>query len=184
MDPRDAGAELARADALRDHLAGALRLPGWFHESIGAAVAVQIGVTAFALSRSSSPTAATVALLLGGVAVFVVVAAVQLQRFRRLNGVWVGGLASQAVLGTSTLSSVVYAASLAGAGWAALAGLWWLATIATVAGGIGYAVSGRRWWAAYLRHPEQHARGESTAYVVGVVVLCLLGLAVLLVSSR
>jgi hypothetical protein len=181
MDPNDAGAELARAEALRARLTGTLRLPGWFHESIGAAVALQVGTAAYTVSRPSAGAAA-VAILVAGVAVFAAVAALQLQRFRRLNGVWVGGLATRAVLGTSTLSSLVYAGSLAAADWAALSGPWWLAALAAVAGGVGYAVSGRLWWAAYLRDPERHARAESRLYLIGVVVVALVGLVVLLVG--
>src|SRR4249919_849112 len=108
-DPRDVAAELADAEAMRSELAGSLRLPSWFHASIGAAISVQIGTATYTLATPG----ASVLVLVAGLLVFATVAAVQLARFRGLNGVWVGGLASRAVLGTSTLSSIVYAGSLA-----------------------------------------------------------------------
>jgi hypothetical protein len=181
MDPRDAGSQLAAAEALRSQLTGGLRLPTWFHSSIGAAVAIQIG-TAAMVPAGPGPGLTGIVVLIAGVAVFVVVAAVQLLRFRRLNGVWIGGLASRAVLGTATLSSAVYAASLAAAFWAGLAGLWWLSVLAAAAGGAGYALSGRRWWAAYQRDPVTNAQGESPVYVTGIVVLAIAALVVLMVG--
>jgi hypothetical protein len=181
MDPRDAGSQLAEAEAVRSRLAGRLRLPTWFHSSIGAAVAIQIGTTAI-VPAGPGPGLPGFLILAGGVAVFVAVAAVQLARFRRLNGVWVGGLASRAVLGTATLSSCVYAVSLAASLWAGLAGLWWLSVLAAAAGGAGYALSGRRWWAAYQRDPVKNAQGESTIYLASIVVLALVALVVLVLG--
>jgi hypothetical protein len=181
MEPGDAGAELARAVALRARLAQSLRLPSWFHESIGAAIAVQVGATAYTLVQPSA-SVGSVAVLVAGLLVFGVVAAVQLQRFRRLNGVWLGGLASRSVLGTSTPSSLVYAASLASACWAASSGSGWLAAIAAVAGGIGYAVVGRLWWAAYHREPAKNARGEPAVFAAGVFLLALFAFVVVAVG--
>jgi hypothetical protein len=181
MDPGDAGAELARAEASGARLVDTLRLPSWFHESIGAAIAVQVGTAAYTVAQPSE-SVGSVAVLVAGILVFGVVAAVQLQRFRRLNGVWLGGLASRSVLGTSTPSSLVYAASLASACWAALSGLGWIAAIAAVAGGIGYAVGGRLWWGAYHREPVKNARGESAFYVAGVLLLAVLAFVVLAVG--
>ncbi len=180
-DPFDAAAELARAEAMRAHLADALRLPSWFHEAIGAALALQIGTTAYALADPAPGISGVVALVVG-LAVFAGVAGVQLLRFRRLNGVWVRGLAGRVVLGTSTASSLVYAASMSVAVWASMSGQWWLVVGASLAGGVGYAWSGRRWWASYRSGPEQHAGTESAAYLLGAVVLGLAGLAVLVVG--
>jgi hypothetical protein len=170
MEPGHAAAELARAEQMRAVLTRSLHLPSGFHESIGAAVAVQIAATSYALTRSTMGVA-VLAPLVGGVVVFVVVAAVQLERFRRLNGVWVGGLASRAVLGSSHLSSTAYGASLAASGWAASSGLGWLAVTAAAVGGTCYALIGRRWWAAYLREPAQHAQGPSLLYAAGSFVV-------------
>jgi hypothetical protein len=175
MEPRDAAAELARAEGMRAGLTSTLRLPSGFHESIGAAVAVQVATTAYAVGQTRV-SAGTVAVLVAGVAVFGVVAVVQLMRFRRSNGVWVGGLASRAVLGSTNLASVVYAASLAAAGWAALSGRWWLTVLAAAAGGAGYALSARHWWATYLRDPVKNARGQSALYAAGCLVVALAAL--------
>ena len=45
--------------------------------------------------------------------------------------------------------------------WAALVGQWWLVVLASVAGGVGYAVSARLWWRDYQRDPAAHAHGDS-----------------------
>ena len=177
-DPRDVAAELADAEAMRAQLAGSLRLPSWFHASIGAAISVQIATTTYTLATPG----ASVLVLVAGLLVFATVAAVQLARFRGLNGVWVGGLASRAVLGTSTLSSIVYAGSLAAAVWAGLAGLGWLAALAAAAGGIGYATCERRWWNAYLRDPAEHARAEPPRYLAGLAIVAVLGMVALLLG--
>lgn len=177
-DPRDLAAELAHAEELRASLTETLRLPSRFHESIGVAIAVQISTTAYALAGGRGAGL----VLIAGLVVFAVVAGIQLGRFRRLNGVWVGGLASRAVFGTSTLSSVVYAGALAAAVWAALVGLWWLVPAAALLGGGGYAASERRWWQAYLRDPEHHARAEPPRYLAGLAILAVVGMAVLMVS--
>ena len=177
-DPRDVGGELAEAEAMRSLLAGSLRLPSWFHELIGAAIAVQIGTTTYTLARPG----ASVLVLIAGLLVFAAVAGVQLARFRTLNGVWVGGLASRAVLGTSTFSAVVYAGALAAAVWAGLVGRGWLAALAAAAGGIGYAICERRWWNEYLRDPEEHARAEPPRYLAGLAIVAVLGMAALLLG--
>ena len=175
--PGDAGSQLAAAEALRTQLTRTLRLPSWFHESIGAAVAFQVGTIAYAVSRPSVG-AAVITVLVAGVVVFAAVAAVQLARFRRLNGVWVGGLASRAVLGSSTLSSIVYAVFLSAAVGAGMAGLWWLSVLAAAGGGAGYALSGRHWWAAYQREPAKNAHGEPLLIAAGAFVVALTGFVV------
>ena len=51
--PSDPAAELAAAEAARQRLTGSLRLPSWFHTSLGAAVAVQVGAAAYGIAEHS-----------------------------------------------------------------------------------------------------------------------------------
>ena len=184
MSPENARAALDQAAAGPSRLAGSLRLPSYFHTSIGAAIAVQIATTAWALNGDHRTDAVTAVVVLGlGLAAFIAVAGVQLARFRSLNGAWVSGLASRVVLGTSTLTSVVYAAGLAVAVWAGIAGLPWLLAIVSVVTGAAYAESGRRWWTAYQADPGGRARGGTTVELVALAALAVAGLA-LLVANR
>lgn len=176
----EAAAALIGAEASRAQLAGGLVLPSWFTTSIGAAIALQIGTAAVGLG-DGSPWAWWA--LAAGLAVFVVVGAVQLARFRRRNGVWLGGLASRVVLGTGTLASSAYAVALGAAIWAAFEAQWGLVAVASSAGGAAYALGGRRWLATYRTAPEAHGRGESAAWLA-VVSLAALGGLVLLVLGR
>jgi hypothetical protein len=121
-------------------------------------------------------------LQLGGAALFVAVAGLQLARFRSANGVWLGGLASKVVLGTATSASVSYGAALAGAIWAAYRDRPWLAVACAVLGGGAYALGGRRWLATYRARPSEHARGESPAVLAAIAVVALVGLAVLVAA--
>jgi hypothetical protein len=121
--------------------------------------------------------------LAAGLAMFAAVAGVQLARFRRLNGVWLGGFASRVVLGTGTLASASYAIALGAAIWAAYDARWWLVTFWAVAGGAAYALSGRRWLGAYRAQPAVHGRGESAAWLALLGVTALAGLALLLINS-
>jgi hypothetical protein len=178
--PSDPGGELAAAEGARQRLAAALRLPSWFHTSLGVAVAVQIGAAAYGIEGQ---TGQRMLVLVAGCLVFLAVAGVQVARFRRLNGVRVDGLVSRAVMGTSNLSSVVYAAGFAGAVWAAFEGQPWWAAAAAVGGGTGYAASAHLWWRGYQADPAVHARAESRATVLGYGLLTLAGL-VLLVALR
>lgn len=164
----DPTADLAAAEAARTRLSRRLRLPSGFHASLGAAIAVQVGATAYALVDQ---TAARMLVLVAGALVFLAVALVQVARFRRLNGVRVEGLVSRAVFGTSTRSSVLYAAGLAAAVWAAFEGLGWLAAAASVATGAAYAASAHLWWRDYQLDPAGHARAESrtTLLLYGLV---------------
>lgn len=177
--PSDPAADLAAAESARQRLTSSLRLPSWFHTSIGIATAVQIGTAAFGVSEGGGPRMAAVPV---GIVVFVAVAVVQLVRFRRLNRARVDGLFSRAVLGTSYRSSLAYTAGFAGALWAAFAEQWWVAGVAAAAGGLAYAVSARLWWQDYLRDPAAHAQGESRAALalIGCVALAgVVGMAVL-----
>jgi hypothetical protein len=175
--PEDAAAALAEAEASRTQLAGALVLPSFFYAAIGAAAAVQVATSAFSITddRVWAP------IRLGGVALFVLVAAIQMVRFRQLNGVRLGGLASRVVLGTATAASISYVLALGASSWAAFNRMWWLAAVCAVAGGAAYALSGRRWWRRYQGDPASHSRGESAGWiailgavaVAGVVLLML-----------
>ncbi len=171
--PAQASAALAAAEASRATLAEAIVLPSWFFTSIGAAITVQIATAAVAIGAN------TLWPLVAGVLVFAAVAAAQLWRFRRLSGTWLGGLASRVVLGTAGAASLAYAAALAAAVWAAGGGHWWAVAVCSVAGGAGYALSGRRWMRGYRADPAAQARGESplqVAVLAAVAVVCLAAL--------
>lgn len=184
MDPAgQARDDLARAEAMRASLATGLRLPSRFHTSVGIAVAVQIGTTALALTGDRS-TGVALGLVLAGLLVFGAVVVVQLHRFRALNGVRVAGFASRALLGTSTLSSLAYAASLALSVWAGYAGLPWLAMLPAACGGAAYAVAAHRWWVSYQRDPAQHAVAESRAYLAALCTAAIAGLVLVAVVGR
>ena len=177
--PSDPATDLAAAESARSRLTGSLRLPSWFHTSLGVAVAVQIGTTAYGLSdKASGPRLVAVAV---GALVFAAVTGVLWLRFRRLNGVRVGGLFSRALMGTSNGAALAETAGVGAAVWAAMVGQWWLAALASVAGGVGYAVSARLWWRDYQRDPVTHARGDSRAMLVVVGVSAVAGLVALLV---
>jgi hypothetical protein len=187
----DAAAALVEAEASRTHLAGTLALPSFFYAAIGAAVAVQIATAAFGgdllggqrLGVIVDDRGWALAILLGGVALFVLVAAIQLVRFRQLNGVWLGGLASRVVLGTAPAASISYAFALGGSIWGAFNGVWWLVALCAVAGGAAYALSGRRWWRRYQGDPASHSRGESAGWIAILGAVAIAGL-VLLVLGR
>jgi hypothetical protein len=146
--PSDSAGDLAAAEVARQRLAGSLRLPSWFHTSLGVAVAIHIGAAAYGIADQSG---SGLLVILAGCLPFIAVAWVQVVRFRRLNGVRVAGLVSRAVLGTSTWASLAEAAGLGAAAWAALEGNPWVAGVAAVAGGVGYAASAHRWWLGYLK---------------------------------
>ena len=98
--------------------------------------------------------------MVAGLAVFAAVAGVQLARFRRVNGVWLGGFASRVVLGTGTAASVSYAAALAAAIWAAFGDHWWLVALWSAVGGAAYALSGRRWMQTLPRRSGRPRAGR------------------------
>lgn len=174
--PSEAAAAIAGAEAGRSSLANRIVLPHLFFASIGTAIAIQIATMAVGLAGGGG---SPVALVLGGIVVFVAVSAWQLARFRRANGLWLGGLVSRVVGGTATAASVAYAAALAGATWAAFSDLWWVVPFAAVAGGAGYALSGQAWMRTYRSDPATHSRGESAAWLAVVAVLALTFLIVL-----
>jgi len=180
ITPSEAQAAIADAESARTQLVGSLRLPSAFHSSIGAAIAIQIATGAVGIANQQLWGMALMAV---GVLVFVVVAAVQLSRFRRLNGTWVSGLASQVVLGTVGLASLTYMAAFGSATWAAFTSARWLVPIAAVAGGFAYAWAGRRWWRRYQAAPAEYGRGERAIVVVAAVVVTV-ALLVPLVALR
>jgi hypothetical protein len=179
-EPSDPYAALVDAEAARDDFVRAIALPSFFLTSIGAAISAQVATTAIGVADAATwaPWA-----LLGGLAVFTLVAGVQLARFRRLNGVWVGGLASRVVGGTATAASTWYVLSLGAAMWAAFERAWWLVAVCAVAGGVAYALAGRRWVRSYRTAPTDLARGESLGWLATAGVVVVAGL-VLLVLVR
>jgi hypothetical protein len=114
----------------------------------------------------------------------VLVAAVQLVRFRRLNGVWVGGLASRVVFGSDPTASTVHLLAMGAAIWAAFEDRWWLVGLCAIAGGIGYALAGVRWMRSYRGDPAAHSRGESALLLIALVVVLFAGAVLLLVGAR
>ena len=177
-DPAEARVALAEAQAARNRMSGNLALPSFFYSSIGAGIAVEIATTAYAIGLND---VAGMVSFFGGVAAFVLVGIVQLARFRRLNGVWVSGLASQVVLGTSNLTSAVYVAASFVSVWAAFTGVWWLVPVAAILGGVAYAWCARRWWRSYQENPMRRWQQDSKAFVIILPVLATAGLVLLLV---
>ena len=173
----EASAALIDAEASRATLAHGIATPSWFFTSMGAAIAAQLATTAVGLGADA------LWVLAAGLAIFAAVAGMQLARFRRLNGVWLGGLASRVVLGTGIPASASYAIALGAAIWAAYDARWWLVALWSIAGGAAYALSGRRWLRTYRALPAVHGRGESAAWLVLVSVAVLAGLALLLMNG-
>ncbi len=114
---------------------------------------------------------------------FAAVAGVQLVRFRRVNGVWLGGFASRVVLGTATAALVSEAVALGAAIWAAYGDRWWLVALWSAVGGAAYALSGRRWMQRYRSDPAAHARGESLAWLALVTAAAIGGLVLLVLNA-
>ncbi len=178
VTPADAQAAIAAAESARTRLAASLRLPSHFHTSIGAAIAVQIATGATGIADQSTWG---LVLAAAGVLVFVLVAGVGLARFRRLNGAWLARLASQVLLRTTGLTSLMYAAAFALATWTAVTGVWWLVPVFALAGGSAYAWAGRRWWRRYQSAPADDRRRGRIAVEVVAVVVAVVGLVVLVV---
>src|SRR3954468_4736377 len=130
--PEEALAALRDAEATRASLVDRIAMPSWFFASMGVAIAAQIGAVAVGLGDKHALDAGEVAtpwLAVAGVAMFAAVAVVQLARFRRLNGIWLGGFASRVVLGTATAASLSYPVALGAAIWAAYGERWWLVAL-------------------------------------------------------
>jgi hypothetical protein len=110
-------------------------------------------------------------------------ATVQLARYRRVNGVWLGSFASRVVLGTATAASLSCSVALAAAIWAAYGNRWWLVALWSAVGGAAYALSGGRWMDRYRRDPAAHARGESLVFLTLVMAAAISGLAMLVLNA-
>jgi len=183
MESNDLPADLASlrdAELARDELAGSVVFPRGHDLAIGAAVTVQVATTALGLAVDQAWARWALA---GGVVLFGVVAAAQLWRFARLNGVRIGGFASKVVFGSAATASFGYAIAMVVAYAAAARDVWWLTGLAAVGGGLVYVLSGRRWLQGYRHEPARLGAAESTLWVALVVALAVAGL-VLLVLER
>ena len=176
----DPSAALAAADQARDRLATGLRLPSGLFPALAVAIAVQVGAAAYGIAAQ---TTAGLAVLLAGLAVFLGVAALVLVQFRRINGVRLDGLASTILLGTGTVSTVVYMAAFAAATWAAFGSLWWLMVTSAVVGGAAYSASAYLWWRSYRTNPVERAGGASPRTLALLALAAGVGFAVLMVGS-
>jgi hypothetical protein len=182
----EASAALHDAEATRATLAERIATPSGFFVSIGVAIWTAIATVAVGLGDKHALDAGEVGslwLVVVGVAVFTAVAGVQLARFRRLNGVWLGGFASKVVLGSAAAASVSYPLALGAAIWSAYDERWWLVVLWSSVGGAAYALSGRRWMHTYRGDPAAHARGESLAWLALVTAAAVGGLATLALNA-
>src|SRR3954466_16328233 len=179
--PDEAAAALLDAGSARDELSHRLTLPSWFYSSIGLAIVLQTATLAVGVAGRSP---AGLGLAVAGLVAFALVAVVQLVRFRRLNGVWVGGLASRAVFGGDAAACTAHLLALGAAIWAAFEERWWLVGLCAIAGGIGYALCGVRWMRSYRGDPAAHSRGESVLLLVALFVPLLAGAVLLLANAR
>lgn len=179
--PEEASVALNAAETSRAALAARLELPTFFYGSIGMCVTVQIATASIGLAVDRGWARA---LLGAGVLLFCVVAAIQLARFRRLNGVWVGGIASRMVAGTANAASLSYGAAAFVSIWSAFGHRWWLVAIASSTGGLAYVLSGQHWLRAYRADPATHSRGESAAWLAVLGAASIVGLVFLVLGSR
>jgi hypothetical protein len=182
----EASAALVDAETTRATLADHIATPSWFFVSLGVAIAAQIATAAVGLGDKHALDAGEVGnpwLVVAGAAVFYAVAGVQVVRFRRLNGVRLGGFVSRVVLGTATGALASYPLALGAAIWAAYGQRWWLMALWSMVGGAAYALSGRRWMRTYRGDPAAHARGESLAWLALAVAAMLGGLALLVLNA-
>ena len=182
----EAAAALLEAEGTRATLADQIATPSWCFTSLGVAIAIQIATVAVGLGEKPALDAGELGapwLVAAGVAVFAAVAGVQLARFRRLNGVWLGGFASRVVLGTATAAAVSYPLALGAAIWAAYGERWWLVALWSLVGGAAYALSGRRWMHTYRSDPAARARGESLAWLALVTAAAVGGLVLLALNA-
>jgi hypothetical protein len=179
--PDEAAAALLEAGSARDQLAHQLTLPSWFHISIGVAIAIQTATLAVGVAAQSS---AGIGLALAGLIPFVLVAVVQLVRFRRLNGAWVGGLASKVVFGGDASISIAHFLGMAVAIWAAFEEHWWLVGLCAIAGGLGYALGGASWMRSYRGDPAARSAGESVLLLCALFVPLVAGAVLLVLNAR
>lgn len=178
--PEGAAAMLAAAEQSRTRIAADIRLPRGYEPAMGGAIAVQIASAAVGLTTDAAWGAPVTMLGLG---IFVLVAAIQLARFRRVNGVWLGGFASKVVLGTAAIASVAYAVALFGALAAASRELWWLVGLLAIAGAAGYVAGGRRWMARYREDPAAHGSGETVLWLLAMTAFIVSGFVLLVIEG-
>lgn len=179
-EPYDECAALAVADLARRRLTTGLRLPAGLYLVLAAAVTVQLGTAACGIAAQ---TVAGLGVVLAGMAIFLGLAVFTLHRFRRINGVRVGGLTNQIVLAAGASASLVYLGALAAGIWAGFESRWLLVAVVSVAGGVGCALGTRHWWNTYRNDPATHARGASPQLLGAVAVLVCLACAGLVVFS-
>lgn len=180
---RDAAAQLAAAERVRETFATRLRLPAGFHVILGTATAALIASIAFGATSPGTKTGGVISFV--GVAVFLGAAAYLAWRFRAVNGARVDGLFSHAICGSTRAASLAFGVPMTAATWAAIADLTWVAVLVSAVGGIAYAVCAERWWAAYRRDPVGHTDpGSSRALTVVLVLVALGGIVLVMVSSR
>ncbi len=151
--------------------------PSWFYTSIGLAIVIQTATLAVGVALQS---VAGIGLAVAGLIPFALVAWLQLARFRRVNGVWISGIASRVVFGGGAAASTLHFLALGIALWAAFEERWWLVGVCAIAGGVAYALCGALWMRSYRADPAANSRGESIVVVVAVIVV-LLGAAVTLI---
>src|SRR3954447_25793865 len=182
----EASAALLDAEATRATLADHIATPSWFFVSMGVAIAAQVATVAVGLGDKHALDAGEVGapwLVAAGVAGFAAVAGVPLARFRRLNGVRLGGFVSRVILGSATAASVSYPVALSAAIWAAYGERWWLVALWSSVGGAASGPSGRRGMRPSPNDPATHARGESLAWLTLITAAALGGLGMLFINA-
>jgi hypothetical protein len=174
--PHEAAAALADAGSARDRFSRQLTVPSGFYPSIGIAIAIQIAALAVGVTAQ---TVLGVGLAVAGVIPLALVVAVQIVRFRRLNGATVEGLASKVGFGGDAAASTTHLLAMGLAIWAAFEQSWWLVAVCAVVGGVAYAAFGIRWMRAYRRDPAAH--GHNSVLLMVVLAVPLLVAVVLLI---
>ena len=187
MEPAAAAAALDASDRARSAAARSVRVPPGHDVLMGAAVAAQIATAVIGIA-SADDVGATEGTVLGwvmsGVVVFLVVALIEVVRFRRINGVRLDGFTGRVVLGTDLRASLSYGGAAVVAYVAAASGLWWLALLVSSAGGAAYALCGRRWMRRYREVPERGLRTESRLLLGLYVAVAIVALGLLAANAR
>lgn len=168
------------AGSARDGFSQQLLMPSFFYTSIGLAIVIQTATLAVGVAAQSP---AGIGLAVAGLIPFAFVAWLQLSRFRRLNGVWVSGLASRVVFGGGAGASTLHFLALGIALWAAFDKSWWLVGVCAIAGGAAYALFGALWMRSYRADPAANSRGESALLLVALIVLLAGAVVTLLLQS-
>jgi hypothetical protein len=178
--PDEAAAALRVAATAGTGLASGLSLPSYLYVSIGAAITVQIGASAVGITAQN---AWGLGIVIAGVLILFAVGSIQIRRFRSLNGVRVRGFESRVIGGMANLASTAYGVAFGGALWAAVVEAWWLVAVFSVLGGVGYAVSGQRWWRAYQHDPAANSRGDSAVWLALLALAAGAGMVALAIGS-